>query len=47
MASQEIQQLPDAKPRFFYGYIVVGVAFIIMVLSWGTFFSFGVFLNRY
>jgi MFS family permease len=32
-------------PRFFYGYIVVITAFIIMVLSWGLYIVFGVFFT--
>jgi len=44
----EQEGLPLTKsenPRFFYGYIVVFAAFIIMAISWGTFFSFGIFFN--
>ncbi len=33
------------KPKFFYGYIVVSVASLIMAVSTGTRFSFGVFLK--
>ncbi|TET26415.1 MAG: MFS transporter [Dehalococcoidia bacterium] len=33
------------KPQFFYGYIVVVVAFFIMTLTWGTFSVFGVFFK--
>ena len=33
------------KPSFFYGYIIVGAAFFIMVLMYGTFFSFVVFFK--
>ena len=35
----------NRKPRFFYGYVVVAAAFLIMVITWGAFFSFGVFLE--
>lgn len=31
--------------KFFYGYIIVMLATIIMVASWGTFYSFGVFFK--
>jgi len=34
-----------SKPGFVYGYIVVFAAFIVMVLAWGTFYSFGVFFK--
>jgi len=30
---------------FFYGYVVVVVAFLIVVVVWGAFYSFGVFLK--
>jgi len=33
------------KPTFFYGYIIVAAAFIILLLMWGTLRTFGVFLN--
>lgn len=31
--------------RFFYGYIIVAVAFLVMVLSWAVYTSFGVFFK--
>ncbi len=38
--------MPDnTKPRFFYGYVIVLVSFIIMVITWGTINAFGVFLK--
>jgi len=33
------------KHQFFYGYVVVGVVFCIMLLAWGIFLSFGVFFQ--
>lgn len=33
------------SPRFFYGYVVVIAAFLIIMTVLGTFFSFGVFFN--
>lgn len=33
------------RPKFFYGYIVVLVAFWIMAIIWGAYNSFGVFFN--
>ncbi|HSR10228.1 MAG TPA: MFS transporter [Thermodesulfobacteriota bacterium] len=33
------------RTQFFYGYVVVGAAFIIMVLAWGSNRSFGVFVE--
>ena len=37
--------LESKNPSFFYGYIIVVAAFLIMVLMWGTSFSFGVFFK--
>jgi len=31
--------------RLFYGYVIVSVAFLIMVTTWGTLYSFGVFFK--
>jgi MFS family permease len=45
MADQGDQQHTRTGPRFFYGYVVVAAAFIIMVVSWGMFNAFGVFFN--
>ena len=32
-------------PKFFYGYIVAAAAFLIMVVMWGTLYSFGIFFK--
>lgn len=45
MSGHEDRQTPPARPGFFYGYIVVAAAFFVMVLSWGTLFSFGIFFK--
>jgi MFS family permease len=45
VTSKEVYQPHKAEPRFFYGYIVVVFAFIIMVVSWGPYSVFGVFFN--
>jgi len=37
--------LTENRPRFFYGYIIVFVAFLIMMIMWGTFYSFGIFFE--
>lgn len=42
MDSQELRHSPEDKSGFFYGYLIVGVAFIIMFVLWGTFYAFGV-----
>jgi MFS family permease len=33
------------RPGLFYGYIIVLLATLIMVVTWGTFYSFGVFFK--
>ena len=33
------------KPGFCYGYVIVLAGFIIMFATWGTFYSFGIFLK--
>jgi sugar phosphate permease len=43
--NQEIQQSSGTNPRFFYGYTIVVAAFFIMLISMGTYTSFGVFLK--
>jgi len=35
----------DGKPKFFYGYVVVLLATLIMVVTWGAVYSFGVFFK--
>ena len=37
--------IEDKKPRFFYGYAIVLAAFLIMVVAFGTLYSFGVFFK--
>ena len=38
-------QPAQTEPRLFYGYVVVVVAFFIMVVSWALYYSFGVFFK--
>jgi MFS family permease len=33
------------QPRVFYGYIIVAACFFIMVVFWGTLFSYGIFFD--
>ena len=33
------------KPKFFYGYVVVLASFFILLITWGTIYTFGVFLK--
>jgi len=43
--NKEGYQPVKTGPRFFYGYVVVVAAFLVMVVSWGVFDAFGVFFN--
>jgi OFA family oxalate/formate antiporter-like MFS transporter len=45
MNSREINQPSGTAPKFFYGYVVVAVAFIVMVSSWGLYLIYGVFFD--
>jgi MFS family permease len=36
----------NRKPAVFYGYVVVVCAFLILVIVFGTNYSFGIFFNR-
>lgn len=45
MVSQEIQQSNNNEQGFYYGYIVVAIAFIIVMLGFGTRFAFGIFFK--
>ena len=35
----------NRKPKFFYGYVIALVGFIIMAIAWGMVFTFGIFLK--
>jgi len=39
------QQSEQNRSGFFYGYLIVGLAFIIMFVLWGTFYAFGIFFK--
>ena len=45
MSVQQVPQSPGVRPRFFYGYIVVGAAFLIVAIAYGSYNSFGVFFE--
>jgi len=45
MPDTKVYQSLKTEPRFFYGYIVVVVAFFIMVVTWAVYYSFGVFFK--
>jgi MFS family permease len=39
------QQSKQNRSGFFYGYLIVGLAFIIMFVFWGAFYAFGIFFK--
>jgi MFS family permease len=45
MAQQPLSSTPNKKSKFFYGYIIVLASFFILLISWGTQYSFGVFFK--
>jgi len=45
MLIQRVPQSPGTRPRFFYGYIVVGSALFTMMVMYGAYNSFGVFFE--
>lgn len=45
LALSSLSSMKGKRPNFFYGYIIVAAAFLIMVIMWGTFYSFGIFFK--
>ena len=45
MAEKILAPSNKDAPRFFYGYVIVFVAFVLQVFGWGIFNSFGVFIK--
>ena len=45
MENQNIRQPPILKPRFYYGYVIVTAAFLVMLVSWAVINSYGVFFK--
>ena len=45
MPTQKAKPTPAADRRFFYGYFVVAASFLIMVVIWAAYYSFGVFFK--
>lgn len=45
MPNEKLRNLYTAIPRFFKGYAVVIAAFLIMMVSWGIYYSFGIFFK--
>lgn len=45
MTNQEVRRSPENNSGFFYGYLIVVIAFMIMFVFWGAFYAFGVFFK--
>jgi MFS family permease len=45
MSTQQLPPSPGARPRLFYGYIVVGATLLLMMVMYGVYNSFGVFFE--
>jgi len=45
MSNKKMIPPPGEKPRFYYGYVIVTAAFIILLVNFGLYFSFGVFFK--
>ena len=45
MPDHGIKQSAGSGPRFFYGYVIVTIAFCMLVLTVGTRLSFGIFFK--
>ncbi len=45
MTTLEPEQYPVAEEKFFYGHVVVAASFVIMVVIWAAYYSFGVFFK--
>ncbi len=45
MNDKEIHESPEGRRRFFYGYILVIAALVIITLNYGARFSFGIFFK--
>jgi MFS family permease len=35
----------DKKPKFYYGYVIVAVSAVFLLVGWGTYFSYSIFFN--
>lgn len=44
-SGQDSRKYAGDGPGFFYGYIVIIAACLIMIMGWGTYYAFGVFLK--
>lgn len=45
MATRQDSPSDAAQPKFFYGYVIVAAAFVIMTVTIGTYYSFGIFFK--
>jgi MFS family permease len=45
LENHSIDQIKDNKPGIFYGYKIVGICYIVTLIVWGSFNSFGVLFD--
>jgi MFS family permease len=43
LTAGEAGPVTKSQPRFFYGYTIAGISLIVLLLTYGSYFSFGVF----
>ena len=39
--------IENKQPKIFYGYIVVAASFLIYMVMWGTYYTFGIFFKPF
>ncbi len=45
MQSEDVSHVIKADQGIFYGYFIVGLSLIVLMMMWGTYYSFGVFFK--
>jgi MFS family permease len=45
MQNKDISDAAGADSGIFYGYFIVGLSFLMLMMMWGTYYSFGVFFK--
>lgn len=45
MTKQATLAAEGKREGFYYGYVIAGLAFLLMVVMWGPYYSFGIFFN--
>jgi sugar phosphate permease len=47
MTNSSLDQSDKNKKRFFYGYIIILASFFVMLVTWGIYTTFGLFLKPF